>query len=205
MELISQIILTFGGFAACITAAGWLATKFIENRLNREIENYKASLKTESDKEIEKLKVALQVSAKDREIAVNWLHQKRAGAIETIYGALVDLQFTVRSVLDFCSSREPEEIRRLSNTAMSKLRGVYTDYVKAKIFLSPDTCVKIELVINHVQDSVLAYHGTLAVYDDHELSSLVEFKNNMWQELNEHLPQAISELESDFRKVLSGE
>lgn len=51
-ELLSFIISILGGSALLVTAAGWLASKFFESRLNRDIEAYKARLKAESDRKL---------------------------------------------------------------------------------------------------------------------------------------------------------
>lgn len=205
MSLILEFISYLGGSVALIGAAGWLATKLIENRLSREIENYKTKLKAESDAEIENLKSRLQIAAKEREIAVNWLHQKRATAIESLYSALVDLQHAVRVVLDILSPRHPPDIRKYSSEAVKKLQQTYEAYLKAKIFLSPLTCEKIETVLRGIQDPVVTYNLYLGNYDDHELHTLTDVKDHAWKEIRDVVPAALGELESDFRKVLGVE
>lgn len=205
MEFILELIKLLGGSVVLVGAAGWLATKFIENRLNREIEDYKAKLKVESDAEIENLKSRLQIVAKEREIAVNWLHQKRATAIETLYSSLVDLQHAVRVVLDILSPRNPPDIRKFSSEAVKKLHQTYEAYLKAKIYLSPLTCEKIEKVLQGIQDPVVMYDLYLGNYDDHELHTLTDVKDHAWKDIQEVVPAALSELEFDFRSVLGVE
>lgn len=205
MELILELIKLLGGAAVLIGAAGWLATKFIENRLNREIEAYKARLKAESDTEIENLKSHLQVAAKEREIAVSWLHQKRATAIESLYSSLADLQHAARVVLDILSPRNPTDIRKCSSEAVKILHQTYAAYHKAKIFLSPLTCEKIEKVLQGIQDPVIMYDLYLENYDDHELNTLTDVKNNAWEGIQTVVPAALNELESEFRLVLGVE
>jgi len=205
MDLIPQLISLLGGSVVLVGAAGWLATKLIENRLAREIEEYKTKLKAESDSEIESLKSRLQIAAKEREIAINWLHQKRATAIETLYSALVDLQHVVRIVLDVFSPRNPSDIRKYSSEAIAKLRQTYDAYLKAKIFLSPATCEKIDNVLSGIQDPIVMYDLYLGNYDDHELDTLVDVKDHAWKDIRDVVPAALSDLEFDFRKVLGVE
>ncbi|WP_179153004.1 hypothetical protein [Chromohalobacter israelensis] len=200
-----EIIKLLGGATVLIGAAGWLATKFIENRLNREIEAYKARLKAESDTEIENLKSRLQVAAKEREIAVSWLHQKRATAIESLYSSLADLQHAARVVLDTLSPRNPADIRKFSSDAVKKLHQTYGAYLKAKIFLSPLTCEKIEKVLRGIQGSVVMYDLYLGNYDDHELNTLTDVKDIAWKDIQAVVPAALEELESEFRLVLGVE
>jgi len=205
MKLISELIPLLGGTAALVLAAAWLATKLIESHLNQEIEIFKARIKSDSDSEIENLKSRLQVAAKEREIAVNWLHQKRAASIEGLYTALVDLRLAVRVVLDFCSPRKPSDIRNLTSNAVNKFHQTYEAYLKAKIFLSPVTREKIDKVLLGIQDPIVMYNLYLYNYDDHELHTLSDVKDHAWKEIRDVVPAALDELEYDFRQVLGVE
>jgi hypothetical protein len=202
ISLISEFISLLGGSAILVGCAGWLATKIIENRLASDIESYKTRLKMESDSEIENLKSRLQIAAKEREIAISWLHQKRANAIETLYAAMVELQEAVRIVLDIFSPRNAADIRKYSQAAVDKIRQTYGAYLKAKIFLSPKTCEKIEAVLGGIEDPIIMYNLYLKNYEDHELHSLRDVKEHAWEELQKVVPDALKELEIDFRNVL---
>jgi len=87
-----NIIGVIGGSATLIGVATWLSALLTKHFLIKDIEKYKQSLRTESDKEIEELKIRLQLASKEREIAVNWLHEKRAYRIEQLYSSLIDVQ-----------------------------------------------------------------------------------------------------------------
>jgi len=205
MELLPLLLSILGGSVVLIPGAGWLATKLVENRLNRDIETFKAKLKAESDIEIESLKSRLQVTAKEREITVTWLHQKRAVAIETLYAAMVDLQHSVRIVLGIFSPRNPSDIRKYTAEAFLKVKEVYLCYLKAKIFLAPLTCEKIERVLDGLQDPLVMYYGYLGNYEDHELNTLSDVKEHAWKEIRDSVPPALRELETEFRQVLGVE
>ena len=205
MELIEKIISSVGGTVALAGATTWLATKLIENRFARSIEEYKSRLKAESDEQIESLKSHFQVAAKEREITASWLHQKRAAVIETLYSSLVDLQNSTRIVLDILSPNDPLDIRKCSTEAVTKLHNTYNAYLKAKIFLSNNTCDAIEKVLNGIQNPVIMYSLYLGNYEDNELSTLIDVKERAWKEILEVVPSALRELESDFRQVLGVE
>lgn len=204
-ELLSFIISILGGSALLVTAAGWLASKFFESRLNRDIEAYKARLKAESDAEIESLKSRLQVAAKEREIAVTWLHQKRATSVEALYTALVDLQHSVHVVLGIFSPRNPSDIRKYTAKAFKRTQDVYSGYLKAKIFMAPLTCEKIERVLDGLQNPLVMYYGFLGNYDDHELNTLSDVKEDAWKKIRDSVPPALIELEAEFRQLLGVE
>jgi hypothetical protein len=202
MELLPLLVSILGGSAMLIVAAGWLASKFFENRLNRDIETYKARLKAESDAEIESLKSRLQVAAKEREITVTWLHQKRASSVEALYTALVDLRQSVRLVLDIFSPSNPADIRKYTAEAIKRTQEVYSNYLKAKIFMAPLTCEKIERVLDGLHNPLLLYYGYLGNYDDHELETLSDVKEHAWKEIRDSVPPALEELETEFRQLL---
>lgn len=202
MEFLATVVSVLGGSALLVGAAGWLSSKFVESRLNRDLETYKSKLKAETDLEIENLKFRLQMDAKEREITVSWLHQKRAMAIETLHTALLDLEEAASIVLDVLSPRNPVDIRAYSAAAVKKTRETYQAYYRAKIYMSPGTCEKIKLVLDSFQEPVFTYECFLGNYDDHELHTLADVKNHSWKEIRENVPGALRELESEFRKVL---
>ena len=183
MPIISLLASVVGGSAVLVASARWMAGKLIENGLNKSIEAYKSSLRSESDAEIERLKSSLQMSVKEQEIEASWLHQKRAAAIEGLHSALVDLQKSVRIVLDMFSPRDPGDIRIYSADAVKKVRETYDVYLKAKIFMSPATCEKIERVLRGIEEPVVLYECYLSNYDDHELHTLSDVKDRAWEDI----------------------
>lgn len=204
MSILTQVISFLGGFVIAFPVSTSILKKLIDHRLNRDIEDYKSKLKCESDIEIEKLKTVLQINAKEREINLLWLHKKRAKAIESLYTSLIDLQSLVRSILDLFSPKNPQTIRSMTEETYSKIQTLNTNYMKAKIFLEPLTCQKIESVLESFRSPVAIYKGYLANYDDHELESLSDVKDYAWKEVLENVPQALRELETEFRAILGG-
>ncbi len=60
----------------------------------------------------------------------------------------------------------------------------------------------VERVLNGIQYSIGQYQAFLGNYDDHELNTLIDVKENAWKELEETVPPALRELETEFRQVL---
>jgi hypothetical protein len=202
MDPINFLLSVVSGAAIGIPAAAWLAKKIIDIRLNKYLEQYKSELKRESDLELEQLKSKLQSSIKEREITVTWLHQKRANAIEGLYSSMVELHDSVRVVLDILSPRDPHDIRKYTQEAYEKIRLTYSTYLRARIFLSHETCKKVEEVLDSLQDPLTTYYVYLGNYDDDELHSLIDVKERSWKELRVKVTPAMKELESEFRTVL---
>jgi hypothetical protein len=83
-----------------------------------------------------------------------------------------------------------------------KTHEVYASYLKAKIFMALSTCEKIETVFRAIQGPIAMYEAFLGNYDDHELHSLSDVKQNAWEDIRDSVPSALSELEAEFRKIL---
>lgn len=202
MDFTNFLIYVVSGATLSIPAAAWLAKKLVDTRLNKELEQYKSELKKESDLDIEYIKSKLQSSIKEREITVTWLHQKRANAIEKLYSSMVELHDSVRIVLDVCSPKSPSDIRKYTKEAYDKIQSTYSIYLKTKIFLSRETCEKVEDVLNAFEDPLITYYGFLWNYDDHELHTLADVKERSWKDIRLKVLPAMEELESEFRTVL---
>ena len=147
-------------------------------------------------------RVAQQIQ---REIAVIWLHQKRATSVEALYTALVDLQHSVHVVLGIFSPRNPSDIRKYTAEAFKRTQDVYSGYLKAKIFMAPLTCEKIERVLDGLQNPLVMYYGFLGNYDDRELNTLSDVKEDAWKKIRDSVPPALIELEAEFRQLLGVE
>ncbi len=79
-----NIIGVIGGSATLIGVATWLSALLTKHFLIKDIEKYKQSLRTESDKEIEELKIRLQLASKERELAWKEMHDKLPSALEKL-------------------------------------------------------------------------------------------------------------------------
>ncbi|MBV6754525.1 hypothetical protein KV580_29860 [Pseudomonas chlororaphis] len=202
MDFTNFLLSVVSGAALSIPSAAWLAKKFVEARLDKELEQYKSKLKKESDLDIEHLKSKLQSSIKEREITVAWLHQKRANAIEGLYSSMIELHHSVRIVLYALSPRAPSDIRKYTKEAYERIQSTYLTYHKTRIFLSHETCAKVEDVLDALQDPLTTYYGFLGNYDDDELHTLADVKDHSWKELRSKIFPAMKELESEFRTVL---
>ena len=218
--------------AVTIPSASWLVKKYLENDLKKNIEKYKDTLKLASNSELEKIKVELksksdselerlkvqlqsesnseleslkskhQILIKRRAEEINYLHQKRANAIEVLYVSLVELHEAAYLVLNIFSPKNPADIRKYTQDAFEKVCAVNTEYLKAKIYISPQTCEVIKDVIDPFRSSIQMYYAYQHNYDDHELDTISDVKDRSWKEIEESVNPAMKELEEEFRKLL---
>lgn len=202
MDLGYVILSVIGGSGAAIAAAAWLASKLVNNRLEKDIENYKLNIQIQSDERIENLKSRLKISEKESELSNSWVYKKRASAIERLHSSFVDIQSSTRDILDIYSPRDPVEIRRQTKSAIDEIRGAYNAYQKSRIYMTSLTCAKIDNFFESIEGPVIRYWTYQGVYDDQELNSLSDIKNGAWKEINSKLPSVVEELEGEFKGVL---
>lgn len=202
MELIYVILSVIGGSGVAITTVAWLASKLVNNRLEKDIENYKLKIRIQSDERIENLRSKLQISVKEFELSNAWVYKKRASAIEKLHSYFVDIQNSTRDILDIYSPQDPAHIRRHTKYAVDEIRGAYNAYQKSRIYLTSLTCEKIDNFFESIEGPVIRYWTFQGVYDDHELNSLSDIKNGAWKEISSKLPSVVKEVENEFKRLL---
>lgn len=202
MDLVYIFLSVVGGSGVAVAAAAWLASKLVNNRLEKDFENYKLNIRIQSEERIENLKSKLQILVKEHELSNSWIYKKRASAIERLHSSFVDIQSSTRDVLDIYSSRDPVDIRRQTKSAVDEIKGAYNGYQKSRIYLTSLTCAKIDEFFEGIEGPVIRYYTFQGVYDDHELNSLGDIKSGAWTEINNKLPAVVKEVEGEFRRVL---
>ena len=202
MDYIEYILSAIGGATVSIPVAAWLASTLIKSSLSKELECYKLDLKLANDKELEVIKSSLNEDLKEKEITIQWLHERRSNLIQELYSSLVDLNYLSQMVLGFTLSSEPAEQRKQLETAYRKTQDVYGAYLKTRIFLTEETCVQIEDVLNSIQDPLVRYFAISGNYDDDELHTLSDVKFSSLKEMGEKVPPAMLLVEKEFRKLI---
>ncbi len=71
--------------------------------------------------------------------------------------------------------------------------------------MAPLTCEKIERVLDGLQNPLVMYYGFLGNYDDRELNTLSDVKEDAWKKIRDSVPPALIELEAEFRQLLGVE
>jgi len=198
-----MLVASFGGSALAIAMGGYLAKRLLENRLGKDLESFKHSLRQAADERTETLKAALQIGTRERDITMSWLHQKRVETIATLYPRVVELRNSARGLLEFWSPRHPEGIRKGAAELDVQIKNVYAEFFKGRIFLSTSLCQNVEKVLHSLEFPIATYLCVLGVYDDHELRRhTLADRDEAWASIQREFPGALSELEGAFRRLL---
>lgn len=80
------ILLVLGG----TPVLKWFVKSLIEKMLAKDLERFRASLNSEANSTIERLKHELQLVSLEHQVRFSKLHEKRAEVIAELYGLLVE-------------------------------------------------------------------------------------------------------------------
>ena len=202
-EFTQQFLTTLGGTTVAIAAVAWLARSITTNLLSKDIETYKAQLKSRSDVSLEQLRSELQIMAAQRNLEFSRIHEKRLEIVSEIAGKLDAFHQAIKCyIAPFETSDDPskEQRRKLVADTFTK----FNDYYRPRRFFLPE----------HTIDRVEAFRTGL--YEiSMEFMLYVEQGRSFGANLNhdlvwvkasdytkEEAPKLFKELEGDFRKIL---
>ena len=204
-ELISTLTISIIG----TVFANWLLRTWLSERIKNSIkseyeqklETHKATLKAQSDVEIEKLKSNLSLVTLEHQIRFSKLHELRASVIAETYEKLKDLHFKLCEYVEIFepAGGKPRSERRESAVAAHE---VFRNYFQAKlIFFPKKTADKLE-VIN--QELVRVFNNFTFEVDMAPKTggNPAEKWIQIFQKLNGDIGRALEEIEVEFRNLL---
>lgn len=205
MEVWQTILLALGGNAAMLAVLGCLSKSLLERVLVRDSRRLEYELKSKADKEIENFKSELATAATEHQIRFSRLHERRAEVIAESYGLLSSLH---AGLADYVKIFEPaggpskEDRRKVVVDAHNAFIGYYS---KNKIFLSK---AAVEMLDNINQDSRRSFYEFLYEVEVPQVTggiSYIEKWNKVFTEVSKAMPEALEELEGEFRRLLGDE
>lgn len=224
-----QVLLTtLGGASILVAALAWLSKKIISSVFMKDLEKFKAELKSNGDLVIEKFKSEIQLEAQKRIIEYTSLHEKRAELIADLYSRLYQLYNSIQKVLfeyehrlirEEVDRKDPSFSKRqnwemipgihfLDANEEKQLKELsllisefYNFYSSHKIYFTPQVCDLIDRFAGLAAYLKMNY-GNIALKDkDGKLYVNPEIKE-VWDKAIEAIPLLLSNLEGEFRTIL---
>lgn len=206
METWQTILLALGGNAALLAVLGVLGKSFLDKLIVRDTKQFESDLKAKSDATIEHLKNELQLRTIEHQVRFSRLHEKRAEVIAELYGYLVEALWEAESFLSPMDwAGEPTKKEKHAQ-AINKMVELYRYFDKHRIYLPPEVCDSLHLLITNVRSQVNKF-GVWVRLDDRDLSGESYTKKSEawdsgWDAIKNEVPVARESLENEFRSLL---
>jgi len=193
MNTIGTIIANLGGGAVIILAlSSWLGKVWAKRILNNEIEEIRNKFK---------------IIESEHSIKFSSLHSKRGEVIAEIYSLLSEVEIKSRILATpILESGERSKEETYIETA-SLINDLFEKFNKYKIYLSEDTCEKIDDFINKSNIPMGFFRVIQHTQNQDPTGEL--FKKDIsekymkvWEEVELKVPQARKAVEAEFRKIL---
>lgn len=221
------LLTTLGETTVLVAALAWLSKTIISSALSKDLEKFKADLKSNGDLAIEKFKSEIQLESQKRIIEYSSLHGRRAELIADLYGRLFSLYNSVQRVLfeyerrkiredvDKTSpfaKREPWEmvpgIHLLNETEAKRVKDLsdlasdfHEFYGQHKIYFTPEVCNLIDRFSALASYMAMNYEN-VALKDENGNLYVNPKVKEVWDKAIEAIPLLLWTLENEFRSIL---
>jgi hypothetical protein len=222
------LLKTLGETGLIVAGLAWLSKQIILSVFTKDLEKFKAELKSNGDLAIEKFKSEIQLEAQKRIIEYSSLHERRAELIADLYSRLYQLYNSIQKVLfeyerrqireevdrkdPSFSKREPWEMipgtHFLHTDEENELKelstlisGFYNFYSTHKIYFTPQVCDLIDRFAGLAGYLKMNYENVALKDKDGNLYVNPEIKE-VWGKAIEAIPLLLSNLEGEFRTIL---
>ncbi len=208
----TELLQALGFYSVAMAILAFLAQRLLSQWFSKELEDHKANLRFEGQRQLERLRADLQIAAHTETTRFSKLHERRAEVIADLYRHLVDTEDSFRiamNPLKFVSGGS-EEVQRQEQERLNKAGETATQltvfYLRHRIFFSSDIVSLLEKHVKTVRDAWISY--TLFVNDpgardNPETRRMAgDAKMAAWDKLEKALPDIRAQLEKEFRELL---
>ncbi len=208
MEVWQTIILVFGGNVALFAVLGYLSKSLLSQLLLKDIEGFKAILKSESEVASQKLRHDLEKASIEHKVRFSKLHEKRAEVIAKLYSLLVQAYWDLSSFVSPIDwAGEPNKQEKYV-AAMNSVADFYRYFDKHRIYLPEALCLQIDEYVQEMRSRAIGF-GVYVKYDDATITDhAYENKHKAWEQAWEYfqkkVPETKTSLENELRDILGG-
>ena len=222
------LLRSLGETGLIVAGLAWLSKQIISSVFTKDLERFKAELKSNGDLAIEKFKSEIQLEAQKRIIEYSSLHERRAELIADLYSRLYQLYNSIQKVLFEYEHRQIREDVDQKDPSFSKrhpwemIPGIhfldaneekqlkelstlisefYNFYSSHKVYFTPQVCNLIDRFAGLAAYLKMNYENIALKDKDGKLYVNPEIKE-VWDKAIEAIPLLLSNLEREFRTIL---
>lgn len=194
-------------FVTTLTATGFASAAFVflakilsKHLLSMDLERFKADLKANNEKELERLRADLRIAAFQQETTFARLHEKRAEVIAELYSKLVAVHGSMSNLLNPLELDGGTGRKEREKKAADAGNDFAIYYNTHQIYFEEPLC---DLLKRFNTDMVKAWvihsHNPTTGQggQDHW-----DMRTEAWRHLDQQVPLIRKEIEATFRKLL---
>jgi len=195
----TELLKFVGGGTALLAIAAWLIRSLMLQVFSRDIERYKSVLKKEADKEIESLKISLNIEASKHQIRFSKLQERRASVIEETYKKIVSLEDLAAYLTTEAKTEDYERLKEKANKFIDEFFE-FNSFFEAHAIYFPEN------IVNKIKDfNYLIFNLSINIVYHSKPENIENFieafreKEKFIESRNKEIRKFI---ESEFRKLL---
>jgi hypothetical protein len=198
----NEVVLALGAQSVFLGFVGWLVRSIISHGLERDLAAYQAQLRTDSDREIERLKNEFRMAELEHKVRFSKLHEKRAEVIANIYGLMVESNWYAQRYA--YTNRLEGQMDAVAEAAKEKITELSRYFELHRLYLPNSICI----VLNQFVSKMHLIVSALGIYfpgQDEPSPTRKQQSEKMEQiakAFETELPAVKSLLESEFRTLL---
>lgn len=191
MEAWQTILLAFGGNAALLGILAWAGKSLASQWFRKDLERHKFDL---------------QKSAIEHQVRFSRLHEKRAEVIAELYRVTIEFVGAAESLtnpMEFSGEPTKKEKSVIFGDKATQFRKYY---LENKIYLSEESCVKIDSLWDKAWGASRSYTFWLHQEEDSEnMKRTFDAWTKGWDTMSKEIPDMLRQLQLDFRSILGVE
>lgn len=182
---------------AIAAALGFVLKSLFQQMLSRDLERFKAQLRTTHDLELERFRTDLRLAALEHQTHLAKLDEKRAEVIAEFYKRLVRTQDRVKSIGSIVADQDGSSLQRRTELAAKESGALRAYFDENRLYFDEVTCVQIDSLLKVLEETFVNFQL---------VASNPKSQRERWEMAQRtmyvNVPQIRQAIEKDFRLIL---
>lgn len=193
---------------AIVAGVVYLLRKYIDNRFARGLESFKLDLQLESEKSKMQFQTTLQAQLFEFQTKFSLFHQKQAEIVAELYKLLSDVCAEISQLTAPLQFEDRTPLADKKKKVANSFNDLSTFFSRHRIYFSVQICEKVDAVLKHMRDALIDFdtaHTFGMQSSDTYKPDQTGLWVKAWKTLDKQIPPLMKELETYFKRILSGD
>ena len=178
----------------------YLAKIISTHLLTRDVERFRAELKTSHDTALEHLRTDLRIQAFEREITFSRLHDKRVQVIEELYKRIAAVSWAMNRLMSDIQVKEGPSLVERTEIAAKAADDFLEYYLLHQIYFDQTLCGTLQAFNEKMHSAWVSFN--MSITQEISGANGHELRQTAWNTISEDLPTIRLEIEKAFRNIL---